>query len=107
MRVTDTLYMNTNTTTAQHIGRMNILAISGGRIQVESDTTIALPVRYGYWVRVTYNEGSDLYSVYRIFTRGLKVTVKGEVHGLYADQVGDAAYRASCFRDEFGEAKVA
>lgn len=91
------------TATIRHIGRTNILAISGGRILVDGETLI-LPVRYGYSVEVTYQEVPDLYSVRRMWKRGTSVKCRGEISHLYADQVGDAAYRASCFRDPWGAA---
>jgi hypothetical protein len=91
-----------NTTTLQHIGRMNVLAISGGRVQVIDETTISLPVHYGYSVEVKLNRGQDLYEVRRMFRRGTKQWVKGEQLSVYCDQVGEVAYRASCYLDEFG-----
>jgi hypothetical protein len=90
-----------NTATLQHIGRMNVLAISGGRVQVIDETTISLPVHYGYSVEVKLNEAQDLYEVRRIFRRGAKRWIKGEQLGVYCDEVGEVAYRASCYLDEF------
>jgi hypothetical protein len=86
-----------------HVGRMNVLAISGGRVNRLDEFTVSLPVHYGYSVEVHYDRGWDLYTVRRVFTRGGKRTVKGEVERLYFDNVGEAAYRASCFRDPFGD----
>jgi len=84
------------------IGMMNVLAISGGRwFYDNTENTVILPVRYGYKVVVKYNEGSDDYTVQRIHVRGTKVTVKGEKSGIYNDNLGEIAYRASCYRDEF------
>lgn len=97
----------------RQIGRINILAISGGRIVALDENTIALPVSSGYSVEVEYLPGPDLYEVRRVFTRraprprndpfapaGPKVrTVKGRQTGLYADQIGEAAYQASCYKD--------
>ena len=93
----------TNSITLQHIGGMNLLAISGGRFQQLDDNSVLLPVKYGYKVLVRYVPGVDLYDVHRVFVRGYKVTVKGTETHLYADQVGDSAYRASCYSDSFGE----
>ena len=90
-----------NTTTLQHIGRMNVLAISGGRVQVIDETTISLPVHYGYSVEIKLNEAQDLYEVRRIFRRNTKRWVKGEQLSVYCDQVGEVAYQASCYLDEF------
>ena len=94
--------MTTNTVTLAHVGRMNLLAISGGRVQAITETTISLPVRQGYTVEIEYKPVPDLYEVRRMFRRGLKVWNKGTETGIYADQLGDSAYRASCYLDEFG-----
>jgi len=92
----------TNTTiietmTAQ-IGRMNLLAVSGGRRQMVSETIMDLPVNQGYRVRVIYNEVPDLYTVQRILRRGTKEWVKGEVVNVFCDELGEAVYGASCYR---------
>lgn len=90
------------TQTLRHIGGMNILAISGGRKRFDGETVV-LPVSSGYTVEVEYVQARDLYDVRRVFTRSGVRRVKGEVQGVYADQVGEAAYQASCFRNvEFG-----
>lgn len=96
-----------NTTTDHHleichtmerqIGRMNILAISGGRVKRTGYTTLTLPVGSGYSVEVEYVEGRDLYSVRRVFSRGTKRWIKGEVTHVYAEDLGETAYLASCF----------
>ncbi len=87
------------------IGRSNVLAVSGGRVRYLAPGRIELPVRYGYSVIAEYDPARDLYDVHRVFTRGLVRTFKGSAFGVFADQVGDAAYRASCYRDSFGEHK--
>lgn len=88
--------------TAQ-IGRGNILAISGGRVIVR-ETGVTLPVGSGYRVTVDL-AADDTYTVRRVFARAGKSWVKGEVSGVYCDEVGEVAYQASCFRsDEFGSA---
>jgi hypothetical protein len=79
------------------IGFMNIAAISGGRI-IRRDTGITLPVGAGYSVTVDLDWGDD-YVVRRVFKRGAKVWIKGEQRGVYCDEVGEVAYRASCFRN--------
>jgi hypothetical protein len=85
------------------IGRMNVLAISGGRV-IRRETGVTLPVGAGYSVTVDYDWGDD-YVVRRVFKRGAKVWIKGERRGVYMDEVGDAAYRASSFRSyDFGDA---
>lgn len=87
-------------TIADHIGTGNILAISGGRLSYdEKRHTLILPVASGYQVLVTYQPVPDTYTVRRVMIRGGKVFEKGIVDNVYADQVGDVAYRASCFRN--------
>lgn len=92
-------------TIADQIGTGNILAISGGRLSYdEKGQTLILPVASGYQVLVTYQPVPDTYTVRRVMIRGGKVFEKGAVENVYADQVGEVAYRASCFRDgAFGE----
>lgn len=79
------------------IGRMNILAISGGRTRL-IDGVLVLPVSNGYTVEVEYVRGRDSYTVRRVFTRAGKRFVKGEVEDVYCDMVGEIAYEASSFR---------
>ena len=93
---------DTQQTIAQ-IGRMNIFAISGGRI-IRRETGITLPVGAGYSVTVDLDWG-DEYVVRRVFKRGAKIWIKGERRGIYCDEIGEVAYRASCFRNgDWGEA---
>lgn len=90
-------------TVVAQVGRMNVLAISGGRIGVR-ETGITLPVAAGYSVTVDL-DFNDTYVVRRVFKRGGKVWVKGEQRNVYCDEVGEVAYQASSFRSyEFGEA---
>lgn len=80
------------------IGFMNMLAISGGRwLYSTNENKVILPVGHGYKVVVTYNEGSDDYTVERILVRKTKVTVKSCLTGIQCDNLGDVAYRASLF----------
>lgn len=79
------------------IGRMNVLAISGGRVHVYDDGVV-LPVGSGYSVHV-FLAANDTYTVRRVFKRGAKRWIKGEQTDVYFDEVGEAAYRASCFRN--------
>ena len=79
------------------IGRMNIAAISGGRIE-RRETGITLPVGAGYSVTIDLEWG-DTYRVARVFKRGAKVWTKGVRRDVYADEVGEVAYKASCFRN--------
>lgn len=101
--------MNTEilNTMSQQIGRMNIAAISGGRRVAVDERTLRLPVSNGYHVEVELMI-DDTYTVRRVTIRkakGIPVRkIKGEVSGVYCDEVGEAAYQASSFRSyEFGE----
>lgn len=90
-------------TLVSQIGMRNLYAISGGRV-TERETGITLPVSNGYSVTVDL-AANDTYTVRRIFTRAGKVTIKGEVEGIYCEELGEIAYQASCFRNV--EMKVA
>lgn len=79
------------------IGRMNIFAISGGRVRLV-DGTLVLPVGSGYTVEIDYVEGADTYTVRRVFTRARKRFIKGELTDVYCFEVGERAYEASSFR---------
>jgi hypothetical protein len=81
---------------ARQIGTGNILAISGGRVLVR-ESGVTLPVSNGYSVEVDL-AADDTYVVRRVFTRAGKRWIKGERTNVYCDQVGESAYRASCFR---------
>lgn len=84
-------------TTIDQIGRMNLLAISGGRVRHDGDTLV-LPIGSGYSVEVDLDLGSDTYTVRRVFRRAGKRWVKGEQTHVYCDEVGEVAYQASSFR---------
>lgn len=91
------------TTLIEQIGGRNVLAISGGRVRVRK-TGITLPVHQGYRVEIDL-AGNDTYTVRRVFVRGQKTWIKGEQTDVYCDQVGEAAYQASCYVNvEFGSA---
>lgn len=99
-----------NSTQAQEllhqIGRSTVLAISGGRVRLAGETLV-LPVSNGYTVEIDLDP-SDTYTVRRVYTRGVKRWVKGELNNIYCDQVSDIAYEASCFRsNDFGAHRVA
>lgn len=83
-------------TLVQQIGGMNLMAISGSRVRVRK-TGITMPVSNGYSVTIDLAAG-DTYTVRRIFKRGSQTWVKGERTNVYCDEVGEAAYYASCFR---------
>lgn len=86
----------------KQIGVMNLLTISGGRAEIRP-TGVTLKVGHGYSVEVDLNS-MDLYNVKRVWTRGDKRVVKGEQTDVYFTEVGEVAYRASCYVNvEFGE----
>lgn len=89
-------------TLLKQIGRMNILAICGGKLYRTDDNGIEMPCGAGFRVRVIYDRASDTYTVERVFVRGGKVFPKGKQERVYADQVGEFAYYASCFRMDDG-----
>lgn len=93
-------HMNQETTLRQ-IGHMNVLAISGGRVY-RTGEGIELPVSSGYTVRVTL-AANDTYTVQRIMRRGVKTWIKGTVTGVYAEDLGETCYVASCYKNrDFG-----
>lgn len=85
-------------TIVRQIGTMNVLAISGGRVSALPDG-IELPVGAGYRVRVRLTPADD-YTVERVFVRSGQVFSKGTENNVYCDEVGEFAYRASCFRND-------
>lgn len=85
----------------RQIGKMNILAISGGRVTAIEDG-IELPISNGYKVRVILTP-SDTYRVERVFVRAGKVTPKGHCDDVYCDEIGEVAYYASCYRNDNGQ----
>jgi hypothetical protein len=94
------------------IGRMNVFAISGGRVGVivnnEGETVeVQLPVSNGYRVSITLG-WNDTWTVSRQFVRKGVVSDKGTLEDVYCEQVGEIAYKASCFRNvQFGEKESA
>jgi len=90
------------------IGRMNVFAISGGRVGVivnnQGETVeVQLPVSNGYRVSITLG-WNDTWTVSRQFVRKGVVSDKGTLENVYCEQVGEIAYKASCFRNvQFGE----
>lgn len=92
------------------IGRMNILATSGGRTvnQCDDDSevmAVVFPVAHGYRVVVTL-DAADTYTVAREFVRDTKVFDKGTRTGVYADEVSEAVYWAGCYHHDFPGADV-
>lgn len=95
-------------TMSAQIGRMTIAGISGGRRIAVDENTLHLPVSQGYRVEVEYMPAMDAYAVRRVTVRkskGVPVRkVKGEVVGVFADQLSEAAWQAHAHRSyEFGE----
>lgn len=93
----------------KQIGIQNVFAISGGRVQVwrtddgQACRSITLPVSNGYSVEI-YLAWDDTYTVTRQFKRKGQYFNKGTVEGVDCENVGEVAYRASCFRNvEFGK----
>ena len=91
--------MNTDqaATLLDQIGRITVLAVSGGRKSL-IDGTLVLPVGAGYTVEVEYVEGRDTYTVRRVFKRGIKRWVKGELTYVYMDEISERVWEAHAFR---------
>jgi hypothetical protein len=94
------------------IGKQNIFAISGGRVEIwrtndgKAARTVTLPVSNGYSVEI-YLAWDDTWTVTRQFKRKGQYINKGTLEQIYPENIGEVAYRASCFRSyEFGK-KVA
>lgn len=84
------------------IGKGNLFAISGGRAALFGGELL-LKVANGYGVKIAL-AGNDTYTVQRVF-RG---KVKAEVFNVFADEVGEVAYTASCYHNRsFGVAVAA
>lgn len=85
------------------IGGMNLAAIDGGRTRrlVHADNGQACGVLFNVgragWRVVVKLADDDTYTVQRVQEWAGKQTVRGEVTGVYADEVGERAYEASCF----------
>lgn len=86
---------NERWTMRKQISVMDLMAISGGRV-VATPTGLLLPVSHGYKVQIDLEDG-DTYRVRRVFVRGFRFWVKGEVSDVYAEQLSETAYRASCY----------
>jgi len=85
-------------TTLSQIGKMNILAVSGGKVNAIHNIDgaavgVELPVSSGYKVRVFLRD-DDTYTVQRVN----KDSVKGEETGVFADQVGESVYQAGMYK---------
>lgn len=92
---------------ARQIGRMNLLAISGGKCFTVTnphgdEIGLLLPCGSARAVEITLDY-NDTYSVRRVrlVTKGERagsVIVETEVSGVYCDEVGEMAYQASCWK---------
>lgn len=94
-------------TLIEQIGMMNVLTISGGRVEVvkkKGETVeVILPVSNGYQVSISLG-WNDLYTVSRQYVRSGLISNKGTLADIFCDNVGEIAYQASCFRNvKFGE----
>jgi len=94
------------------IGRMNIFAMSGGRVGITKNNqgeTVEVELKVGKGYRVSISLGwDDTWTVSRQFVRKGVVSDKGTLTGVFADQVGEIAYKASCFVNvQFGEKESA
>ena len=85
-----------NNQLVQQIDPLTLMAISGRRV-ISRETGVTLPVSNGYSVTIDLAAG-DTYVVRRTFKRGAKTWTKGERTNVYAEEVSEAAYYASCFR---------
>ncbi len=83
----------------RQVGMMNVLAISGGRIE-HRETGITMKVGSGYSVTIDL-DWNDTYVVRQVFKRGAKTWVKGERREVYCTEVGEVAYKASCFHNNY------
>jgi hypothetical protein len=91
-------------TLLRQIGTMNVYAISGGRKSFTHDdegVEVILPCRYGYEVRVKYVAARDTYTVTRGYKRGMNYWIKGQMENVYCEDLGETAYRAGMFRDDW------
>lgn len=86
----------------RQIGRMNVLAISGGRVyaiaNADNDNVgVRLPVTAARVVDVVLDY-NDTYIVRRVRIGRNAEVVEHEETFVYCDQVGEAAYQASCWK---------
>ena len=96
-----------NQTTMNQIGKGNVLAVSGGRVRQTADGKgLAFPVSSGYRVEVMLTI-MDTYEIRRVFKRGAKEWIKGQFDDVYNTELGEAVYRASCYKNvDMGEHAV-
>jgi hypothetical protein len=95
------------------IGKMNLFAVSGGvwgslRDAEQNIIGVWLPCGRGRMVEVSL-DFDDTYRV-RCVRRGAQRNqgiIETEVVGVYCDQVGEAAYQASCWRTNNYQKEIA
>jgi hypothetical protein len=94
--------------TLGQIGRMNVLAVSGGKVNGLYGPNggkaigVELPVSSGYKVRVYLND-NDTYTVQRVYHTAASEKLLGETTGVHADQVGEDVYQAGMYKsNSFG-----
>ena len=96
----------TSPTTATMLGQVGwptLGAVSGGRVRELAPGHVSLPVAHGYRVEVALDPMSDTYTVTRRWVRGVQSRVRGEVARVNAGELAEVVYRASLYRDPFGE----
>jgi hypothetical protein len=88
----------------KQISRTTVLAVSGGRVRRTGPVALTFEVGKGYRVEAEFDRGSDTYTVRRIYIRGQKRWVKGEVDYVHAEELDETVYLASCFVNvDFGD----
>ncbi len=97
----------TATTIVKQIGMQNRLAISGGRQYLIPSTAqhgagVRLPVSNGHHVEIIY-EFNDTYTIRGYFERKGKRIITHQFFDVYCDQLGEIAYKASCYHDKKGD----
>ena len=83
--------------TLAQIGKMNLMAISGFRWEMDSNGDMLLPISSGYRVRISL-DANDTYTVTREMKRGDKIFVKGTQSDVYAEDLGETCYQASSYK---------
>lgn len=84
----------------QAIGNDTVMAVCGGRMERSGPQAIRLHAGCGYRVEVTYEEGTDTFTVERLFERAGKITNKGTMYDVYVSELSTQVWAASCWRNE-------
>lgn len=98
------IYADQRQEIVRQIGRMNVMAASGGKVIAIADGIELPDSRTGYCVRVRLTP-LDTYTVQRVFIRSAKKWpererkefLHGERHEVDPFELGEAVYYASCF----------